>query len=621
MSTILTEGRVQEAFLAAQPYLAASILDLSVQHPNWMADLWDLKEWDRGAGTVLQQLVFRGGRPQIERGFKNWRKLENTSGCQPCEGDNCSYNWTTFGGHAFERKTTTLMDRDFRSPKYCIKEIQTTAMFDEVFAKIVENLYRQISFFKEFNIGQNFLTELAKKFVVDSGGPKCNTQNPYVYRNIGSARLSALNIEMLEFFYESMRRLPDAIPYDVVDGSPVYSIMASHQLFARLYRDDANLRQDVRFSGLANDNLMKYNFMSTIRGMFIVAPILYPRRFIITNGEPVEVLPFVNDVPGEVGAYTYINPAYEASTHEEVIIHGKSPFSLFYMPTETSLAGAATFGPEQSFMQNWQWVNPSTDCDPARREGFFMTSATIGLSQQYSEGIYAILVERPSVALSAMYTPNPVCPVAPPSCNNSVPALDCPCPVVMNIQPNPFIPGNYYFTFGTPVTGEAEDPVIFQLDNGGSVTGELVQISSDGLTAELTFTQELAEGLCSNIVSILCVSALQCSSTVQSVSDCRSGATNTIAVVLTNPIKADAANDLVTAYTGDCTTITLEVVSVDMSTLTWTLRYDNGSPTAEDFNCSTCGISRICVPTATDNTCPACEVTNTPCVNEEEELG
>lgn len=620
----LTPDQVQEAFLASPPLIAQQILDLSVKHPIWLSDLWSLEEWPRGNGTLLEQLVFRGAMPQIERGFERWRKIQNISGCNPCSGPDCNYNWNFFGGHGFERKLTELMSQDFRSPDYCINEIQTTAHFKEVFAKIVENLYRQTAFYKEFNIGLNFLTMLAKKYVVDSGGAKPNPANPYVYRNIGTARLSALNIEMLEFFYEAIRRLPDAIPYDTVDGAPLYSLLASPQLLSRLYRDDSNLRQDVRFSGLANDLVTKYNFMSTIRGMFIAAPILYPRRFKIVDGEPVEILPFVNNVPAEVGVYTYLNPEYEAATHEEIILHGKYPFKVFYYPTETSLGDNTSFGPEFSFMNSWAWVNPSTPSDPFRRVGFFATSAKIGLSQQFSEGIYGILVERPSTALMAIYTPNPVCPVDPPVCDNTVPDVGCPCPAVLSITADPFTASTYNISLATAVDGDPDDPIVFELDNGTTITGTLEQISSDGKTVQVSFTTDLPDGICTAIINVSCVDNAQCSALVQSACDCRSNQTDQIKLTLSNAIRA-TVDDLIIAYFGDCTIAELKIVSVDGANLEYTVEYAPGygptdDPTGEgstglsaDMVCDRGGITKVCVPPATDATCPACGVDVTPC--------
>lgn len=623
---VVSPDQVQEAFLAATPLIAQEILDLTVTHPSWLRDLYDVEVWPTGAGTQIEQIVFRGAMPQIERGFEKWKKIEGNSGCSPVDSDDCKYNWSAFGGHGLERKITEMMSRDFRSPEYCISKIQTTAHFKEVFSKIVQNLYAQVDFFKEFNLGHNFLTSLAKKYVVDSTGARANPNNPYVYRNIGTKTISALNITMLEFFYEQMRRMPDAVPYDVINGSPVYSLLASSQLLARLYRDDAQARQDVRFSGLANDLLTKYNFMSTIRGMFIAAPILYPRRFTIVAGEPMEVLPFVNGVESEAGAHTNLNPAYELATHEEVLIHGKHPFKVFHQPTETALTDGATFGPSESLMNSWLWINPMTDKDPFRRVGYFATSARLGLSQQFSESIIGILVERPSVGLMFMQNPVGACPVAAPVCDNAVPTVSCPCPQVLAMVKNPVVTAtnNWQITFATPVTGAIGSNVQLAMDNGGYVTGVLAAVA--GNVAEITLPNTYTGSDNARITGVYCDVTLGCSATVLSGKDCRSGITNRVELTLSNPIKAIAVDAIVLACFGDGTTANLKVVAVDQATLTWSMSYATGFGPTDDptgavaptlnaqMLCDRGGVVKLCVPPTTDASCPACSSVQAACV-------
>lgn len=623
-----TPDEVSEAFIASTPLISQEIRDSTIQFPNWLRDVWTIEKWPLGAGTVLEQLTFRSQMPKIERGFDQWENVGNVQGCDPCDGPDCAYHWTMFGGHAFDSQQTRMMKREFRTPAYCIAEIQTTHSFREVFQKIIQNIYRQTDYFKEMNIGLNFLTMLAKKFVVDSGGVKWNTNNPYVYPNIGTARLSTLNLTALEFFYESLRRIPDAVPYDTNNSAPIYALVASQQLLAALYRDDPRVREDLRFSSYANDLVEKYNFMSTIRGMYFAVPTLYPRRFNIVAGEPVEVLPFVNNVPAQVGFYTYPSPAYESATHEEVLIHGRDPFSIFVMESAQSLPGGATFGPEpgNGFMENWLWVNPQTTSDPFRREGYFASEAKLALSRQFSEGIYSWLVERPSTALMAMYTPNAVCPVDPPDCDNEIPDATCPCPMVMSIEAHPMTANNYFITFASPVTGTPGAPVQLALGNGAYVTGTLVAIDAAGLIAQFSFPAGLAEGACADIIGIYCDASLGCYSQVEATSDCRVGVGNGLRLLLKNPIKADTAGDVITAYFQDCTEANLQVVSVNLATLEWVVSYaagfgPTGNPTGvipdpdptgiaaymdADMLCDRGGVIAVCVPTTTDATCPSC---------------
>ena len=599
----MTGQEVLEAFLAAPPLISQQILDLTVKHPSFLRDVFETQEWPRGHGTIMQQLIYRGAMPQIERGFDKWKKMQNNTGCQVDCSPDCTYNWTQFGGHGFDRRVVELMAREFRSPSYCIAEIQTTLDFEEVFAKIVENLYRQVDFFKEINIGQNVLTGLAKKFVVDSDGPKANTQNPYVYRPLGAARLSRLNIDMLEFFYEWMVKIPDCVPYDVVDGAPLFSLMASRQLLGRLYRDDFSLRQDVRFSGAANGLLTKYNFQSIIRGMFIAAPIMYPRRFNNVGGVWMEVLPFVDGIPAEVGAYTGFNPAYEQATHEEVLLHGKYPFKVFTLPTETSLGQNTSFGPEYDWFNSWQWVNPQTVQDPFRRVGYFATGAKIGIGQQFSEGLFGVLVERPDVRMTAVFQPEPECPPDPVECTNSVPAVSCPCPLVLSVTPNPVTPGNYFFQFAVPITAEAEDSIQIGLDTGGYLTGTVVSVSADGFHAEITFTDTCPP--CTHFTSIYCNDTLGCSADVITACACQilvgQAQVAGITLVLKNPIKAEA-DETVTVYFCNGASASATVRSVSLCTNSYVLTLDTSDVVCLDNN----AIVSVCVPPETDASCPTC---------------
>lgn len=597
----MNEAQVQSAFLAAPPLIDQTILDLTIKHPSFLRDIPEVAEWPLGNGSLMTQLILRGQMPQIERGFNQWKKQLNNTGCTPCDGPDCAYNWSTFGGLGIEQKVIELMERDFQTEAFCIKNIQTTAHFEEIFGQFVKNLYAQTDFFKTQNISFNFLTSIAKKYVVDSGGPKPNKENPYVYRTVGTTDLAALNMELLERFYEWMVKLPDAIPYDVVDGAPIFSLLASRQLLARLYRDDPNLRQDVRFSGLANDMLMKYNFMSTIRGMFIAAPILYPRRFIVVAGELVEVLPFVNNIPVEVGSYTGLNPAYEdATTHEEVIIHGKFPFKIYTMPTAESLGANTSFGPEPRYFDYWKWINPETNTDPFRRVGYFASHATVGLAAQHSEAVFAIVVARPSVLLTAQWNPIPVCPPVQPDCDNEVPATGCPCPLILSVVANPTVPGNFFLTLSVAVDAEVDDDIQFGIDTGGYVTGTVVTISADGKAVEVTFDGGETIDLCNRFTTVFCDDTLGCSASVLSYEPNCTDATR-LNLVLSNNIKAEVG-ETVTVFFGDGTSDTsVTVVSFDMTTNTWV--FDLG---ATAFCDQVGGVVSVCVPTATDATCPAC---------------
>lgn len=613
-----TNPNYTNAFLAATPEIAAEIKDYTVRTPAWLSDIYDLQEWTSNQ-NVMQELTFRGSMPEIERGFDKWKQLSAAAGCAPCLTD-CSYNWTTFGGNAMERRMIQLMRREFKTQSYCVNEIKSTHDYEKVFAKIIENIQQQVLFFKEHSIGMNFLTGIAKKLIADSGGLKGNPQDPYVYRPIGAVQLSRLNRRLLTKVYEGMRRRTDVLPFDYQEGRPIYALSASDELIDDLFMNDSTSRQDLRFSSASDAVLTKYNFMSSIFGMFINAPLLYPRRFNIISGTWVEVFPFINDLPLEVGVFTDLNPAWESAVYEEVLIYGQKPFKVFYRQQVDTLGSGTNFGPEPTMLDTWQWINPQTDCDAFRRQGFFASSTEIALSAEYSGGVYGLMVPRPPAALDASFYEQPVCPVATvvPCATNIVAAVGCPCPLVTSAIPNPVTPGDYFITFAVPVTGVVGGAIQLGVASGGFITGELVAIANGGLTVEVLFEGIVIDD-CNKFTTVFCTNTLACTSQVTSTCDCRAGETGQFKLFLAQPIKAVTVGNDIIGYMGDGTQQVLNVAAVDLQHNIWYVNYAPGSGPTDNptgagdpitleagVNCDRNGVVFVCVPPTTDASCPAC---------------
>lgn len=629
MTCQTTYETFNQAFLAGTPDIAAEILDFSYKMPLWLADNWELKNWEAN-DNVMQQLIFRGSLPEVEQGFDRWKKLASSAGCEPCTND-CSYNFTTFQGHGFERRLVALMRREFKTPEYCVNEIKSAYEFELTFEKIIQNIQYQVQFFKEINIGQNFLTGIAKKLLVAGSGIVGNSADPYSYRALGTATLAKANFRIMTKIYEGLRRRADVIPFDIQNGKPLYAASASDELFDALYIEDPNARADLRFSSGVDALLTRYNFMSSIRGQFLNAPILYPRRFKIVSGAWVQVLPFVNGIPAEAGSFSDLNPEWEAAPYEEMLVYGKNPFNVFSRAQISTIGEGTTFGPEPSFMDTWLWVNIQTECDVFRRQGFYATAAEIALSPQYSGGVYGIMFPRPSAASVALYWPADSCPPEDVACDNDVPAItSCPCPLVLSATADPFHAGRYTVVFGVPQSSvEVNDSIQIGLATGGYITGTVEAITTDYLTLSIQFSASTVISNCNGLTAVFCDNTLGCSSLVLSTCDCRAGETGNFKTILANPIKAVTAADIVYAYMGDGTTQHLAVVSADMTTNEWVFEYAAGyGPTDDptgagttgletDIVCDRNGIVSVCVPPSTDATCPECGngPTITPCAS------
>jgi hypothetical protein len=616
MSSQNTTEVFNNAFLAATPDIAAELVDLTYNMPMWLADIWELKKWT-ATDNVMQQLTYKGSMPEIERGFNLWKQLAASSGCEPCTND-CSYNTTTFHGGGLNRQLVSLMRREFVTQPFCVNEIKSTEEYEMMFGKIVENIQRQTAYFKEMNIGQNYLTGIAKKIMVDSGGIKGNSADPYSYRPLGTATLSKLNLALVSNIYEKMRRRAEIQPFDRVNGRPLYAMSASDEVMDALFVQDPGSRQDLRFSSANDAVLTRYNFMYSIRSQFINAPLDYPRRFDYVSSAWVERLPYVNGIPDEIGEHSDLNPLWEAAAYEEVLFYGKAPFTVYYRDQVTTVGSGTDFGPEPSFMNQWLWINNRTDNDWLRRSGFFGTSIEIALAAQHSQ-VYGLMVPRPSQSMIAEFFPAAVCPPDSVSCDNEVPAITtCPCPLVLSATADPFNAARYTIVFGVPIDAVPTDPIQLGLATGGYINGTVSAITADGLTLSVQFATGTVIDNCAGLTAVFCDNTLGCSSLVTLASDCRSGETGDFVVVLQNPIKADTAADIVYGLMGDGTTQHFSVVSVDMMTNTWVLEYAAGygpsdDPTGAgatnlnaDIVCDRNGIISICVPTATDATCGAC---------------
>jgi hypothetical protein len=404
---------------------------------------------------------------------------------------------------------------------------------------------------------------------------------------------------MMEWLYEDMKRNA-IVPYDIINNSPMFAVMGSSQTLARMYRDDPELRQDLRFSSLANANVAKYNLVSAFRDMYLSVPILTPRRFNIIGGVPREVNPNLNGIPMEYGSFTGPNPAYSVATHEEIIFTGKHTFDIYTMPTAQTLGHNTSFGPEATFLDQWQWVNVQSDTDPMRRVGYFVSHASVGFGAPNTQGQVGILVERASQRLAAVYNPTPMCPTPDPVCSNSIPLSGCPCPLIEGYSMNPFAPNTYTINLSQATLVIVGGTIQFGLDNGGFIVGTVTQVSVDGFTVAVTFPAGTELGICDRFTELFCVNDLVCETDV--VEYGTNAADNTrIDLVLSSPLRAFTAANVITLRYGNGTTQSATIVTANMTTNLWVV--DIGAGVFPD---NVGGVVGICVPTATIAACPGC---------------
>lgn len=636
--SVATHETYNKTLLGATPYISEKINDYSVQIPVWLVDMYEVTSWD-SPGRTKSILDFRGVVPQIEMDFDKWAKSSEATGCAPCL-ENCSYNWTSFGGYNLSRRTVALESREFETDEICLKEIASSYEFEVVMDKYIENIWKQSNHFKAYNVGLNALMQMAVKLVVDGSGIKGNNENPFRFPNLGTAKISMLNRSVLNRIYSQIRLLPEMKAVDVQDGRPLYIMSASDELIYDMFESDPNALQDLRAAATSDTAIgealiSKYNFVKVIMGQFINAPIDTPYRANVVNGEVVYVNPYITLPEGVVrgGAFSTLNPDYFDAEYEVVLIYGLRPFHVETNALPTTVGGGTEFGEQPSFLDSWQWFNLPTESDRFRRTGRFISAADIAIIPDSPGGVYALLVPRKDPALLATYQKVSECPPTGTNCStNNIPAQGCPCPIIVGSPAVNPMNGNQIVQFSIPVEGEEGNTLNLGIDTGGFVSGTIVEVSADGFYVEVAGLPELTN--CVQYTTVWCTNTLKCSSMVIESSQDASGV---ITAVLANNIVTTTPGQDVVAYMGDCTTQVLDLVSFDHTTNTYKFTYAAGSGPStpnrgvvtgvtvtgdapvdsvsvttgsipnKDWACDRGGIVKVCVPPTTIATCPACE--------------
>lgn len=176
----------------------------------------------------------------------------------------------------------------------------------------------------------------------------------------------------------------------------------------------------------------------------------------------------------------------------------------------------------------------------------------------------------------------------------------------------PFAANTYTISLTVPTTAVPSDTILFGLDNGGYLTGTVVQVSTDGLIVSVTFPAGTDLGICDHFTTVYCENLLVCSSAVVSYAPNASDNTR-IDLVLSSPIRAASVGQGVTVTYGNGDQVSATIVTANPATNQWTV--DLGSTVFTD---QVGGVLSICVPTSTDASCPGCGtgLTYTACTED-----
>jgi hypothetical protein len=598
------------AFKKAEQYVDNEIVKRVPKFKKFWADLFPMKPIEDGMGLKFDKVRFHLDPGPFYDGFDGWRPLEMSRPENSLQGahDACGFLPEKVS-HGIETLSYSLMQRDLATDKICLSDIRTFWKYKEMQNAIYSNLSQITANIKE-QLARNAAMSFAVKHIAIPGIP-FNHVDPYKLPNINGAAVGRLNFRVLKRVYDLA--IDELAEYAVgtSDGLPLLGLIASPDTIDELFFEDPDIvqtRQAMAGGNGDNSLLTSYGFNSTIRGMFVPMKDWHAPRFRADgNGNLIRVFPRERNVPIEIGSRSVTNPDYVKAEYELLIVFTKGIANIRTRRALTSVGGASNFGPEpQGLLGQWKWSNIESEQNPMKRVGRYITTMEAGVEPGDAPFVVGLLVKRRPESLDIRYHGNPECPPTGSCPSNVLPAQDCPCPMITNVFPTTTA-NTLMFVFDRAITQVAEDAISLVLSNGTTVVGEVASVSADGKSANITFTVEVSAipGL---FVSVLCGSLVYA---------CTSGAVkfgagalaDSITIELKKGIRCQTAGDDVKVFFGDGTSALVDVSSIDLPKLEWTLIGITGSALEDvDLNAYACehgGVVKVCCATAAG--CPSCD--------------
>ena len=594
---------VDLAFREAEPYIEREIRYRTYQMARYLVDFAPVKLFNDGIGYTQTKVRFYGDiGPQFD-GMDGWRREQRS---HPANGlrdqhDACGYVWEEVG-HGFEELQWYLMKRDLRTPDICIEDIRTFWEYEQMQDLIFKNL-TDITVNMREQVNRNAIISFSVKYVLTSNGLETNTLNPRELPNIQGVTVGKLNFRILKRLYNSLIR--EAAPYalDTINGRPVFGLLASDDVLDDMYVEDPQIRYTLDHSSMVDSLLTRYNFMETVRNMFITIPDIYaPRYKADAQGNLTRIFPYERDVMIQSGTRPAINPEYDNAPYELVTILTKDLFCLRTRKAITTVGGETDFGAETGMFE-WKWHNPERWCDPNRRVGYYYANGRIGIEPGDFTDIPAVLVARRPASLDVSFWPNPECPPVAKECDNKLAAQGCPCPKIAGCCEDFTNPNVLQFKLTSALNAEVGNPVKVRLANGGIADTTVTAISTDKTNVALNFGKKV-ECIANFYLEVICNTEVgRCNASV--IEDaCLSNGNREVRV--DNLLSASvAAESHIYAKLSNDTWVQATVKSIDKATITYTINITD--PITDEC------IIKLCVPTAVDATCPDCINAGIPC--------
>jgi hypothetical protein len=303
--------------------------------------------WQNGMGLSIGAITFERSLPDTLDGV--WANVTLSDGdtnnaCLP-PADTAGFGQTT--------RTYQPQHMAINTDYFCIRDIQ----FDFQYAEMLRKITAAFGNISEWVWASRYTTEtvrlsghhltLNKTHGEQDDNTTWSSGINYNTSNLPDARPSqALLNDIYMTLYREGADLASGL--DEATNAPIFDLILGAEMSRAIIKSDPTLASDNRFAfmGTKDDpNSPLLVGMPTMRrqyGGFFHNIDPYPRKFVFTGGQYVQVAPFVKSATSK-GNKWELNPAYKAATYEEIIVWHQNTYTSEALNTVTNPAPGWNF--------------------------------------------------------------------------------------------------------------------------------------------------------------------------------------------------------------------------------------------------------------------------------------
>ena len=286
-------------------------------------------------------------------------------------------------------KSYNLQQSAIRSPGFCVNDLRTAWKAEEQLAGEVKVLKENSQWFWSNRYRDEFSRLAGNKVVTDVNDTLAMSTSGSNQAFPAAAPAYALDQGILDQFYLDLSRDAAEGNYAIVDGEPQYALICSPETSSYLKKQNADIRQDLRFSSQVDELIKPFGAAFSYSGFVHLVDRQAP-RYTFTGGQFVRV-PFFTTAPAGTGLKAVVNPAYRTAPYEVSFIYNPHVYTSRVAQVITSPGSGLKFDPV-NYRGEFMWINNKDNANNILGvNGYFYALFMQGSQPKRTEWGYAIM--------------------------------------------------------------------------------------------------------------------------------------------------------------------------------------------------------------------------------------